>query len=396
MFNFGQIDEFTDPVSNGDPVILVAAKAVELGAFNGVFYQSMGAPSMAIDQKRFDIYSRTKSARDGVIGDGAGNGWAATGTTALPMTAAAIRGLTVGHVLQVENETVIVKSVDRAANTIDVHARGAGGTTAAAHADVKAFSVIGSAGNDLDLKNVEGVTESTHLYSNFVQTVFEALDWTKHAEMTRKGMSPERATLIMVREAEIRVAQMLSRMSIHGRKQAAGGAANRYMSAGLFAQLTDTATTDGGTRPVLTYAANGGLTEAKVMESLALAFAHGNPSTIWVSPKNKKVINTFNMANTSLTVGTNRTDHTAGTYVSYIDYEGKLMEVKVDVDMPDDRVPILNMSKVKKGWLADDTLRMVDEPSASSREFRKSIQGSLGFIVEDVGYEHVLMTGVTI
>ena len=75
------------------------------------------------------------------------------------MTAAAVLGLTVGHVIQVESEVVIVKSVNRTANTIDVVARGAGSTSAAAHADTTAFTVIGFAGRDLDLKNVESISE---------------------------------------------------------------------------------------------------------------------------------------------------------------------------------------------------------------------------------------------
>jgi hypothetical protein len=53
------------------------------------------------------------------------------------MTAAAVAVLTVGDVLQVENELVIVKSVDRGANTIDVFGRGHGGTSAAAHTDTR-------------------------------------------------------------------------------------------------------------------------------------------------------------------------------------------------------------------------------------------------------------------
>jgi len=38
---------------------------------------------------------------------------------------------------------------------------------------------------------------------------------------------------------------------------------------------------------------------------------------------------------------------------------------------------------------------MVDEPTQSSREKRKSIQGSVGFLIEDVGADHTLLYGIT-
>jgi hypothetical protein len=219
-FNFGTVTEFDDTNSIHDPVVQAAAKAITLPRFKGVFYQGMGAPQAPVISRDFDIYSRSKSARNGVIGDGAATGWInGVATTALAMTAAAIKGLTVGHVLKVEDEVVQVKSVDRTANTIDVKGRGLGGTTGAAHADTTAFTVIGYAGLDADLKNVESISESTLKYKNYVQTVFELLDWEKGAELARKGLAAANIVAILRREAAYRVAEMLSLMSIHGYKQ---------------------------------------------------------------------------------------------------------------------------------------------------------------------------------
>lgn len=72
-----------------------------------------------------------------------------------------------------------------------------------------------------------------------------------------------------------------------------------------------------------------------------------------------------------------------------------MLNLRVDADMPDGKIACVNQGKCKKGWLANDGLRMVDEPSASSRESRKSLQGSLGFIIEDVGTDHILLCGIT-
>lgn len=390
-FNFGTVTEFDDSNSIHDPVVQAAAKAITLPRFKGVFFQSMGAPQAPIISKDFDIYSRTKSTRNGVIGDGAATGWDASSTTDLAMSAAAIKGLTVGHVLKVEDEVVQVKSVDRSANTIDVKGRGLGGTTAAAHADQTAFKVIGFAGLDSDLKNVESISESTLKYTNYVQTVFELLDWEKGAELARKGLAAENIVAILRQEATYRVAELLSLMAIHGYKQV-GSTGVSWMSAGLLAQLADTAS---GSRPVLSYNAAGALTEDKLKAALEEVFLVGSPSQILCSFKNKQTINGFITGNSAVQVTTDIKNKIAGLdRVDYYDFEGMLLEVKVDADMPDDKIAIITPGQCRKGWLKDDTLKNVTEPSASSREKRESIQGSVGFVIEGVGYDHTFIYGV--
>ena len=390
-FNFGKFNEFSDPVASRDPVIFAVAKAINLGPWTGAFYEAMGAPGVSIGSKEFEIYNRSETSRDGVIG---ASNWDDDDVTGLSMSANACKALTVGHVLQVGTEVVIVKSVNRTNNTIDVLARGAAGTTAAAHTAGATYKVIGFAGRDEDLKNVESVNESTAKYANYVQTVFETIDWTHHAELVSKGLSEQEASIMLVREAEIRVAKMLATMSVNGIKLKQTSATTRWMSAGLLQQLQDT---NGSTRPVLTYNASGDLTEAKLLAALKQVFAAGGaPDTIWVNPTVKGYINCFNIANSSLAINTAKEDHTAGgQYVSAVDFEGAILKVRVDNDLPSSAAAIVTMGQCKKGWLENDGLRLVDEPTQSSREKRKSIQGSLGFAIEGVGHDHLLITGIT-
>jgi len=391
-FNFGTVTEFDDTNTIHDPVVQAAAKAITLPRFKGVFYQEMGAPQAPVISRDFDIYSRSKSARNGVVGDGASTGWDNTATTDLAMTAGAIKGLTVGHVLKVEDEVVQVKSVDRSANTIDVKGRGLGGTTAAAHANATAFTVIGFAGLDSDLKNVESISESTLKYTNYVQTVFELLDWEKGAELARKGLAAANIVAILRQEAAYRVAEMLSLMSIHGYKQL-GAAGVSWMSAGLLAQLADTAS---GSRPVLSYNTAGALTEAKLKAALEEVFLVGAPSQILCSFQNKQTINSFITGNSAVQVTTDVKNKIAGLdRVDYFDFEGMLLEVKVDADMPNDKIAVISPSQCRKGWLQTDTLQNIAEPAASSREKRESIQGSVGFVIEGVGYDHTYLYGIT-
>jgi hypothetical protein len=159
------------------------------------------------------------------------------------------------------------------------------------------------------------------------------------------------------------------------------------------AQLADTAS---ATRPVLSYNAAGALTEAKLKASLEEVFLVGSPSQILCSFTSKKTINGFITGNSAVQVTTDLKTKTAGLdRVDYYDFEGMLLEVKVDADMPNDKLAILTPAQCRKGWLQNDTLQNTAEPAGSSREKRESIQGSVGFVIEGVGYDHTYMYGIT-
>lgn len=386
-FNFGQFNEFSDSVTFADPVVEAVARAIQLGPFTGKFYEAMGAPAATLTQKEFKVYSRSKTSRDGIIG----GAWDESATTGLKINADSLKGLTVGHELEIDGEIVVISSVDRSAGTISVYRRGEGGTTAKAHTEGTAFEVIGFAGSDTDLKHVESVSESTSEWSNYVQTIFETIDWTKHAELTRQGLESGNAVVVLVREAEIRVAEMLARMAIRGVKAKVTSGTGRYMSAGLIAQLSDPA------RNGAVYRVNGELTEQKFKDALKQRFDAGaTMNTIWCSPTAKGWINAFLGANAAVQLNANAENHTAGgVYVNSYNYEGAILQVRVDADIPDNKIAVVNQGKCKKGWLANDGLRMVDEPPVSSREMRKSLQGSVGFLIEDVGSDHLLLDGIT-
>lgn len=388
-FDVGQVNEFYDPNSKADPVILVAAKAINLPRNKGAFYQAMSAPQMSITQKEFEVRSRSKTIRDGKIGS---TPWDADDTAGLSVDAESVKGITVGSQLKIGNEVVIVSAVSRAAGTIDVFGRGFGGTTAAAHDAGSAFLVIGYAGRDVDLKKVDSQHEQTIIYKNGVQTIFHAIDWTKHGTLTRKGITPAQAQLIIYQEEMYKVAEDLARMALYGVKHIPANYNDPFGSAGLFSQLLDNVN---GSRPILTYDLEGGdLTEDKLKAILDEVMPTGNPDTIWCSGKLKKVFDAFIKSDTSHIITVERGERTAGTGIDYYEYNGARLHIRVDADFPDDKFVIVNMSKCRKGWLENDTLITKDEPALSSREFRKSIQGSIGFIIEDVGYEHIIVTNV--
>ena len=389
-FTLGKVTDFDDANTILTPEVLVTAKAITLPTNKGVLYQSMSAPQRAITQKEFEIYSRTATGLTGVVGDGSGalGGWADSGTTGLKMTAVGMNALTVGSVLKVESEIVAVKSVNRTAYTIDVFARGMGGTSAAAHADTTAYTVIGIAASDGDLKNVESKSENTVKYKNFAQTIFEIVEYTQSELLIgRKGLTTANEIALCRQEAMLRVAKLLSSNAINGTKHQ-GTKVIPYMSAGLFAQLADDSS---GTRVINRYNANStAFSETILKTALDQTMNIGNCDTILVSPAKKKLMNAFISSRTVM-----RDDKTAGSNVEFYEYEGVVFNIMVDADVPSDRVALINLAKCQKSFLEGDVIRFVEEPPASSREHRESIQGTVAFAVDGVGYDHCDIYGLT-
>lgn len=392
-FDFGSYSQFDDSVTIAHPTIATAADVIQLPRYTGMLWQAMGAPEAPIDTQDFEIYNRSRTARSGEVGTG---GWAdGSTTTSLPISQGLAQGITVGQVLQIEDEYVVVKEVTSrsASATIDVWARGAGGTTGAAHVATTPIYSRGFAGQDLDLKNVESVFEQTGKYTNYMQTFFETIDWQKRGKiLKRKGLSEDQVDGILVKEAALRLAKNLSLSTIYGKKQVGSEGSSPYMSAGILDQLADTSS---GARPVLSYNAAGAFTETVLQAAISAVHLEGAPTQIWMNLKNKDIFDGFNYAKTALDVVTDKSDKVAGQSLDFYEYQGVVFEAMIDNDLPNDKVLILDPSKMWKGWQVGDGLARMEEPTLSSREFRESLQGSVGFGVDGVGYDHTYIYGLT-
>lgn len=386
-FDIGLVTEFDDPQSIQDPIVAANAKAINLPSNVGVVWGAMRAPTFGLTGKTFQIYGRSKTDRTGAVG---GTAWDASATTGLTITAALANVITTGSVIKAGSEIVIVKSVDRSANTIAVFSRGVGKTTAATHAAASAISVVGHAGNDTDLKNVESFSESTMKYTNYGQLIMETVDTAKTESLLgRKGLETDYLTLRR-KEAQLRVSRMLANIAVNGVKQEGVDGGVPYMTAGLFAQLGDSACDNSKTRALNRYNAAGALSETVLKGALKQALSVGNPDTLIVNPSHKAIINEFGASIRQA----GRDDRGAGWFVNQYDYEGKAFNILVDADVPSDRIAVVTLGMIQKGWLDGDMLRFEEEPKASSREMRESLQGTFGIIVDGVGYDHLDIYGI--
>lgn len=389
-FEIGLITEYDDPQSIQDPIVAANAKAINLPSNVGKVWEAMRAPTFGISGKTFQIYGRSKTERVGSVGS---SEWDASAVSGLSVTDALAETITTGSVLKIGSEVVVVKAVTRASgsSTISVFGRGSGATTAATHSASAAIEVIGHAGNDTDLKSVESFSETTMKYSNFAQTVFETVDTAQTESLIgRIGLDQSYEQLRRM-EAQIRVSRNLAKSSVIGLKQEGVKGGVPYMTAGLFPQLADSTCENSKTRAVNRYNAGASaLSETLLKAALKQAFSVGNPDTLIVNPTHKALINEFGASIRQ----TGRSDTGAMWYVNQIDYEGKALNIIVDADVPSDRLAVVTLGMLQKGWLSGDMLTFKEEPSLSSREKRESLQGTFGIIVDGVGYDHLDIYGL--
>ena len=389
-FDIGLVTEFDDPQSIQDPIVAANAKAINLPSNVGVVWGAMRAPTFGLTGKTFQIYGRSKTDRTGAVG---GTAWDASAITGLTVSDALANVITVGSVIKIGSEIVAVKKVTRSAgaSTIDVFSRGACGSTAATHTAASAISVVGHAGNDTDLKNVESFSETTMKYTNFGQLIMETVDTAKTESLLgRKGLETDYLTLRR-KEAQLRVSRMLASIAVNGIKQEGVDGGVPYMTAGLFAQLADSACEGSKTRALNRYnAASAALSETILKGALKQALSVGNPDTLIVNPSHKAIINEFGASIRQA----GRDDRGAGWFVNQYDYEGKAFNILVDADVPSDRIAVVTLGMLQKGWLEGDMLTFKEEPPASSREMRESLQGTFGIIVDGVGYDHLDIYGL--
>jgi hypothetical protein len=369
MFNVGTVTQFDDVNSLMDPQILIAAKAISLGMNKGAVYQLMNAPLVPLANGRFEVAGRTLTAQKGSLSAAIND---AVTNVALNSTA----GVIVGAVLKIEDELMVVKSVN-SATEVTVYSRGAGGTTAAPHSTGVAWEVTSYANLETDIQNIDAISENTEVFENYAQLFVEPIEYTRCAQLARQGLEPAQIDAILIQEALARVLGKVSYTALNGLKDA-GNKSNPRMTAGVYQQFLNTSL------PTLNFDATGNTFDENILkQGIENAATYGDPNVIIVSSKTKGIINGFDRTSTAVDVTRPAGSTIAGNYVETYIYEGKALQIVVDADAADDKVVIANQANLKKGWCLGETLQVVDEPALSSRVQRKTIQGVIGFAVEN-------------
>lgn len=385
--DLGMHTTLADANSKLDPeVIAIADKITPLMANEfGRVWDLFNNRAVPFITDEFEVLVRNYTQPQVIVtASGGGADWDTNNDiTALPVDASYIDRITVGDVLLVQSEVVVVKAVDRTGNTIDVYERGAGESSAVAHG-VGAITakVIGNAHEEGKV-DAEAMAEGTTKFTNYTQLVEEIIDLSKAD--TDQARKTGRTADTLREEAIERIMRDLARTAVYG-VAVAPVSGKPSMTRGLLQWL-------GLSEGIKTNVA-GAFTETALKSVLKdVRLAGGVVNFIAMSPNNKTVFNTFSSAD-SITVD-NNTRITGRVLDAYMADGFGIIPVIVDLDMPNDQVVIGDSRKLEKGWKENDTLKFVKETNTSSRENKETLQGKFGLAVHNVGQSFGLLTGLT-
>lgn len=376
-----------DTNSIADPeVIALAERITPMQAKEfGRVWDLFTTRATPFETDEYEILTRNYTAPEITLGtSGAGLLWnSASATDDLPVTSGTIDRITVGDILLVGSEIVVVKSVNRTANTINVYERGAGDTTGAAQTNGATAKVIGSAHVE-GTANGEALAETTAKLTNYCQIVEEIVDLSKeNSDQSRKiGMTAD----VLKAEAMERVMRKLARSAIYGTARQ-GTSAIPATTRGLISHLNDVA-------GAIKTSVGGAFTETALKNILDdVRKAGGSVNAIVLSVANKRIANTFTGADA---VQTTREDRLGGKVLDgYIADGFGAIPFVVDIDMPDDKVAIVNSRFMTKGWKKADELKFTPFTNTNPREKKELLAGKFGLAVEGVGRTHGLLTNIS-
>jgi len=169
------------------------------------------------------------------------SGWNDTDTTGLTVDDAS--KFQDGHILLVENEKLVVKSVNTSANTLEVYGRGFGDTSAAAHADDTPVYIVGMArleGDDADYGPIVDISAPYNYTSIFQKAI--KVSGTLQA-ISQHGIEDE--FLYQANKAVPHLLRLVERMAFYG-ERVEGTASAPRSSGGLGIFITNNTVNAGG------------------------------------------------------------------------------------------------------------------------------------------------------
>lgn len=380
----------TDANSKLDPeVIAISERITPLqGKEFGKVWDLFTVRARPFETDEYEILTRDYTAPEvTVTATGSSADWDTNNdTTALPVSSATISRITIGDVLRVGSEIVVVKSVDTSGNTIDVYERGAGSSTAVAHGtSAITAKIIGNAHEEGKVQSV-AMAEQTSKLTNYCQLVQEIVDLSKaDSDQARKTGRTEDT---LKAEAMERVQRDLARTAIYGVARA-GTSTIPAMTRGLISHLEDVT-------GALKTNVSGAFTETALKNILDdVRSAGGSVNAIVMSVANKRVFNTFTGADATQFTVDGQTKNGGLVIDGYLADGFGTIPAVVDTDMPDDYVAVVDSRHLTKGWKVNDQLRFVVEPNTNSRERKENLQGKFGLAIDAIGKSHGLLTGLT-
>lgn len=326
-------------------------------------------------------YDATRYELQGEVGAA---GWNISDTAGLEVDSDLSDIVQIGDVLRVEDEVVVVSSVNRTADTVDVHERGHGSTAAATHAATTSIYIIGSAHVESTVDQ-DGLLEENEERKNYMQLIEEPVIVSKTgANQKYKDIADK---LDEIRERALsRALRKLNRSVLLGELRARTSTKPSSMG-GIEYWLRETT-------GAISDDYSSTFTEDKFKATLrSIAERGGSPDTVIMSTAMKATFNDLNNTYTQ----TERSERVAGQIVSFYEADDVgMLRLVADPRLPDDLgvMYIVNSKKISKVWFEDDTLRFVPETNANSRTIHETLQGQVTLRMKDVTTDHARVYGL--
>lgn len=342
-----------------------------------------------LDTTEYKTYTKPTRARSGAIDDTVGwiNG---TTTTALPVTHQTALDLDIGKVLLIESEKVIVKAIDRVADTIDVYARGAGWTTWAAH--VVDTVILMTTVAVPEWENLgEGLFNERIAATNGIQHLTYQAEVTSIEAQNRRKL-PQDLLSEKVQDEMYGAVEDMNSASITGSYQL--GDSNASPKVPPMTRWTIESIVLSGNANLINVTV-GAFTETRLTDTAhQIWLEKGNIDTIILSPNNKKIANTFgNFLGRTEDIRWNK----LGAMTDAIAMEG-VGDVffTVDHSLSDSDVIYCNTGDMTKHYFNWHELRVVDSSDPTNKlKIKKSILASFGFNYTNLNRNFAMDRGLT-
>jgi hypothetical protein len=297
---------------------------------------SLASPCVATKHEWLEDELRSLDSAIATVGEFTGTGAISTST----VTAGQGVFFRAGDILKIESELLLLQSISTDTLTIAAGGRGYGGSTAAAHVTLTPIRIIGNVNVQDAAQGGSRTTTKTGLF-NYTQIYEDTVVVTSTAQAIKKYVEQNEMSAQLMRALRVAWIQY-ERTLLDGRKVAPSAGVASAMD-GILPRISTNA-----------YAKSGALlTEEFVLQALFDSWnAGGEPSHIFVNQFQKRQMNKFLDSQRMTT----RTDRVAGAVVDTYSWDGGLVDVVLDRNMPADTLLVIEKGRIGFGPLRDHAL----------------------------------------
>ena len=347
---FGFTDTANVAIDMSDTLAMISPFDVPLLQLIGK--DSLKTPCVATKHEWLEDELRPLDTAIATVGEFTGTGAITTST----VTAGHGVYLRAGDVILIESELLLINSISTDTLNILAGGRGYGGSTAAAHVTLTAIKIVGNVNVQDAAQGASRTTTKSGLFNN-TQIYEDTVVVTSTAQAIKKYVEQNEMSAQLERAMRVAWIQW-ERTLLHGRKVAPSAGVASAMD-GILVRLSTNAYAKAGAA----------LSEDHVLQLLFDAWSYGGQIThLFVNQFQKRQMNKF-LDSIRMTA---RTDRIAGAVVDTYQWDGGLVDIVLDRNMPADTVLGIEKDRIGFGPLRDHALSAA--PVETSTRLKDAVQ----------------------